>query len=212
MRKYVRVTAWTVVILGAIVGGLRATVLEWFTVPVDDPSMAFSAAPALAAGDTALLWRGAIDPGDLVRCTDPDEPLRYVYGRVLARGGEVVELQGQEVKVDGKRPMQETVCTEAQMTLEQPSGDPITLDCGMEAFRGAKYPRLVGRSPQAAQGTRTITVPTGKLFLVSDNRAFPMDSREYGSVSKDSCSGTFFFRLWGKAGVADAARRFTYVH
>lgn len=212
MRKYVRVAGWTVVIVGAIVGGLRATVLEWFTIPVDDPSMAFSAAPALAAGDTALLWRGAIDPGDLVRCTDPDEPLRFVYGRVLAQGGEVVELQGQDVNVDGKRPLQETVCTEAKQTLEQPSGDPVTLDCGMEAFRGAKYERLIGHSPQAAQGSRKIPVPDGKLFLVSDNRAYPMDSREYGSVDRASCTGTFFFRLWGKEGLSDAKRRLTYLH
>lgn len=211
MRKYLRLLLWTAVIVGAIVGGLRLTVLDWFTMPSDDAPMALSAAPNLSAGDTFLLWRGGTDVGDLVRCTDPDEPRRFVYGRLLAKSFEVVEISGQELKVDGRGPVQETACTVQQVTVEQPSGDAVTLSCGMEAFRGYKYARLRAPSDPRTPSPRTITVPAGKVFLVSDNRAFPLDSREYGTLPSESCRNTFFFRLWGKKGIADAERRFTYV-
>ncbi len=211
MRKYLRWGLWTALITGAVVGGLRATVLDWFTIPMDDLPMAFSGAPSLAAGDTFLLWRGTIDVGDLARCIDPDEPRRFVYGRVLAKGSEVVEIAGQEIKVDGKPPSQETMCTVPEVVVQTPNGEEQTLSCGIEAFRGTKYPRL--RHPNAATpyGPRTVTVPPGKYFLVSDNRAHPMDSREYGTVPVENCKATFFFRMWGKNGLGDQTRRLTYV-
>lgn len=211
MRKYLRWGLWTALVVGAIVGGLRATVLDWFTIPTDDVPMALSGAPSLAAGDTFLLWRGAVDVGDLARCTDPDEPRRFVYGRVLAKGFEVVEIAGQDIKIDGKAPTQETVCTTPEVVVQTASGEEQTLACGMEAFRGTKYPRLRLANAPTPYGPRTVTVPAGKFFLVSDNRVHPMDSREYGTVPVENCKSTFFFRMWGKDGLRDESRRLTYV-
>jgi signal peptidase I len=211
MRKYVRIALWSLLVVGVVVGGLRATVLEWFVIPEDDAPMALSGAPNLNAGDTTLLWKGAVDVGDLARCVDPDEPRRFVYGRILAKGSEIIEIAGQDIKVDGKSPTQETSCTKPEVTVQTLNGEPATLSCGMEAFRGYRFARLRSSNAPTPYGPRTVTVPPGKLFLVSDNRVFPMDSREYGMVPVENCKATFFFRLWSKKGFSDAENRFSYI-
>ena len=42
----------------------------------------------LAEGDLVLLLRSTPKVGDLVRCADPDQPGRYVVGRLVAEQGE----------------------------------------------------------------------------------------------------------------------------
>ena len=54
-------------------------------------------------------------------------------------------------------------------------------------------------------------VPPGNVFLLSDNRLFPYDSRDYGSVPLDSCKETVFFRLVGIKGYLDGETRFTFI-
>jgi hypothetical protein len=54
-------------------------------------------------------------------------------------------------------------------------------------------------------------VPPGHVYLVSDNRLFPYDSRDFGPVEARSCKETVFFRLVGRGGFFDAKTRFTYV-
>jgi hypothetical protein len=49
------------------------------------------------------------------------------------------------------------------------------------------------------------------VALVSDNRRFPYDSRDYGPVERATCTDTVFFRLIGPGGFFDASRRFQYV-
>jgi hypothetical protein len=48
--------------------------------------------------------------------------------------------------------------------------------------------------------------------LVSDNRLFPFDSRDYGPVERSTCAETVLFRLVGRDGFFDVGRRFTYIH
>jgi hypothetical protein len=54
-------------------------------------------------------------------------------------------------------------------------------------------------------------VGPGKTFLVSDNRRFPYDSRNYGSVDSSTCKESIFFRLVSKNGFLDVKPRFTYI-
>ena len=54
-------------------------------------------------------------------------------------------------------------------------------------------------------------VPSGHVYLVSDNRQFPWDSREFGPVERTTCAETVFFRLVSKDGFFDVANRLTVI-
>jgi type IV secretory pathway protease TraF len=58
---------------------------------------------------------------------------------------------------------------------------------------------------------RVEAVPEGQLWLVSDNRLFPYDSRDFGPVPRASCKETVFFRLVGSGGFFDASSRNQYI-
>ena len=59
---------------------------------------------------------------------------------------------------------------------------------------------------------RSVDVGAGKVFLLSDNRSYHEDSRDFGTVPLSSCRGRIFFRLWGKGGWADDKNRLVYIH
>jgi hypothetical protein len=58
---------------------------------------------------------------------------------------------------------------------------------------------------------RSYQVPEGQFFLVSDNRLFPYDSRDYGVVPIESCKETVALRLVSKLGWTDVEKRMTLI-
>ena len=54
-------------------------------------------------------------------------------------------------------------------------------------------------------------VGPGETLLVSDNRRFPYDSRDFGVLDRSTCKETVFFRLIGREGFFHPATRFTYI-
>ena len=84
MSKILRYLAWALIIVGAIIGLLRLTVIRWWQVPVGDPYLEASLAPSLRGGDWVLLWRGSAPiAGNLVLCPEPKTAGRAVIGRIL---------------------------------------------------------------------------------------------------------------------------------
>jgi signal peptidase I len=55
------------------------------------------------------------------------------------------------------------------------------------------------------------TVGQGMVFLLSDDRSYHDDSRDFGVVPLASCKNRIFFRLWSKAGWSDEPHRLSYV-
>lgn len=55
-----------------------------------------------------------------------------------------------------------------------------------------------------------VTVPSGRLFLMSDDRYLHLDSRDFGSLSDQSCQH-LVFRLWSAEGFLDATHRFNII-
>lgn len=190
---------------------LRLTVLTWWTIPLDDEKMATSLAPNLYAGDLVLLMRGTPKYGDLVRCADPDAPGRYVVGRLLAEPGDTIELTNTDIVVNNRPSVLEMSCTEKAVPVANPtSGSAEELLCQIEAIQGHKHMRAVrGTAPRLTIGKRMVS--EGNVFLVSDNRVYPVDSREYGAIPKASCREQVFFRIKGQKGLGDADSRFTYI-
>jgi signal peptidase I len=197
----------------ALVLGILGRVLffDAWTLP-DDPKTSAAVAPSLAGGDTILFMRNNKPAfGDLGRCTDPDDGTRFVVGRVVGVAGDTVETNGKELRVNGTRYLSELACADEKISIPHPtSGSTVDLWC--DQVRMAGHPHFRGASDKAGIFTPTkTTVGQGMLFLLSDDRSYHDDSRDFGTLPATSCSGRIVFRLWGKEGWADSKRRMTYV-
>jgi signal peptidase I len=180
---------------------------------MNDPWLEASVEPSLRGGDLVLLWR--LTPpryGDLVLCPEPAAPERVVIGRILGEQADNIVVDGPGVTVNDHSIATERACTEAQVTVKHPrDGQPVEEQCSMEIVGGALHPRGWAAAQPIVPQKVTARVPSGRVFLVSDNRLFPFDSRDYGPVERSSCKESIFFRLVGPDGFFDVGRRFTYI-
>ena len=196
--KLVRVLFWLAVVLGIVIGVLRLVAILWWRVPTDDPILEASLTPTLHGGDWILLWRATAPRfGGLVLCPDPDNAGRFVVGRILGEANDRVTIDGDRVQVNEHDALTETACNEAMFTVTDPdTGGEIQQRCDLEAVGGVLHMRGGNAGlDRAAPVPTTRTVGAGNIFLVSDNRAYPYDSRIYGSIDRSLCKESVFFRL-----------------
>jgi len=212
VQRLNRYLAWTALIAAALVGVLRATSLRWWQVPLNDPELAASIAPSLAGGDWILLWNLTRPKlGDLVVCPDPDDPTNVVMGRIAAEAQSEVIINGQEVTINGAAPDIEYNCTERMFSVTDPDSlQEVELYCDMESLGGNLHMRGYGTTKKALRKYKK-KVESGRIFLLSDNRLHPFDSRHFGTLDRHSCRERVFFRLVSKDGFFDAASRFSAV-
>lgn len=208
--KLLKALLWIAGILGAICGVLYLTIVDVWTVPLTDAAMAVSIEPALSAGDVVLIARrGAPDRGYLMRCPDPrpENPGGFVIARVQGKGGERVTIDSEVVSIDGKRTPSAFACDPT--TIKDPQTDEeIEMTCSWEETGEVKFAAL--RAKVRALPTFATTVEAGKIFLVSDNRHMHVDSRDFGAIDPAGCQH-ILYRLWGKDGLSDAKRRFSFI-
>jgi signal peptidase I len=214
VRRFLRFLIWVAVSLGVLVGIARAVVLRWWRVPLDDPYLEASVSPTLRGGDLILLWRLTKPSyGDLVMCPEPrTQTPRVVIARILGEAGDTISIRGDEIRVNGKPGEVERDCARPKFATRDPdTHDPVEQPCRIEAVGSHEHMRggVGNHAPPAPFSAEK--VPPGYVFLVSDNRLFPYDSRYFGTVERASCRETVFFRLVGKGGFFDAKTRFTYI-
>lgn len=213
MRTILRFILWTAIIAALIVGGLRAVAIRWWRVPVNDPWLEASLEPSLRGGDLVILWR--LTPpkfGNLVICPEPKAPERVVLGRILGEAGDRVEVNGSAITVNGHLYPTERACSERTVTVKHPTkGELVEQSCDMEDVGGALHPRASTAGQALVPPAFTANVPEGRVFLISDNRLFPYDSRDYGPVERSTCKEAVLYRLFGQDGFFDVGRRFTYI-
>jgi signal peptidase I len=211
MASLWRGLGWTAAIVVALGAAGRALFLEPWTLPDDDKTSA-SVAPTLSGGDTILyMKRERPGFGDLVRCLDPDDPNKFVIGRVAGMSGDVVETNGRELSVNHKRFLGEMVCAQEKTQIPHPSsGALVSLSCDVVSMGGHPHFRGTGEKGIVSPPTQH-TVGQGKLFLLSDDRTYHDDSRDFGAVPEKTCTGRIVFRLWSKDGWKDDAHRLTSI-
>jgi len=203
---------WSLISLGFIAGVLRATAIRWWHVPNDDPYLEASIAPSLRGGDWVLLWRMTPPAlGALVLCPEPKHPERVVIGRMVGEERSTVRVEGSRIFVNERIQATEGRCTDDRFKVTPPGGGPeLEQRCSMEVTSGLLHQR--GDAEATADlAAYEVELKTGQVALVSDNRRFPYDSRDYGAVERDACQETIFFRLFGAGGFFDASSRFQYV-
>lgn len=216
MDKVYRFTGWTVLVMVALTAILRIIALRWWELPSlsADPELAASLAPSLEGGDWVLLWRlTRPGKGDLVVCPDPDDPSNVVIGRIVAESGETISIDGQDVLLNGSKPGIEYNCTDQTFSVVDPdTTQSVDIFCDMEEV-GDKLHRRGHNAHLEKNRSRRFekTVEPGRVFLLSDNRVHPFDSRHFGTVDRQSCKETVFFRLVSSRGFFDHARRLTYI-
>lgn len=208
MQKVYRFLAWSLLIAGLLVGILRLTALRWWQLPMNDPELAASVAPSLSGGDWILLWRlTRPGQGDLVLCPDPDNPTNVVIGRIAAEAQDEVVIHGQDVLLNDRTPDIEYNCTERMFSVVDPDSlETEEIYCDMENINDVLHKRGYSTEKRKRRSFKK-RVESGQVFLLSDNRAHPFDSRHFGTVDRSSCQETIFFRLFSKDGFFDVANR-----
>ena len=210
MRTLIRLIVWTLIIVGSLVGLARATAIRWWQVPQDDPWLGASVAPTLRPGDWVLLWRLTRPvEGDLVKCPEPKAPERIVVGRILGAANDQIAFDRGQLRRNDRNLPTERSCESFEVAHPR-TGEVVQQGCSIEDFEGRLYMRgnLAADPPPSM---KVLTIEPGSFFLVSDNRQFPFDSRDYGTVEAASCRETVVYRLWSKHGYFDSVGRFDLV-
>ncbi|MBI4700662.1 MAG: signal peptidase I [Deltaproteobacteria bacterium] len=211
MRKTIKALLWIVGIAVLVGVVLRGVVIATWTVP-DDPWLSVSVAPTLRGGDLVLmLTRGSPGFGDLVRCSDPDNPGGFVVGRIVAEEGDAIEMAGGILRIGGTRYDATESCTKTRFTVQHPdTGSEIEMRCSRVEMGGSWHFRGNLAKPRTQENFQR-TVDRDRVFLLSDNRDMHQDSRDFGPLLKSTCKERIFFRLWSKAGFTETESRMTYI-
>jgi signal peptidase I len=212
MRGLGRWLLWSCLALGVLVGILRATALRSWRVPSNDPYLDASIAPSLRGGDLVLLWRFTAPAlGTLVLCPEPKHTDRVVIGRMIGEDRDTIRIDGTHVYVNDRLLHPEGSCADDHFKVTPPQGGAeVEERCSMEVASGVVHPR--GEAEATAELPKAeLELKAGEVALVSDNRRFPYDSRDYGPAVRSTCTETVVFRLVGAGGFFDPSRRFEYV-
>jgi signal peptidase I len=212
MRALGRWLLWIVIGFGVVVGALRAVALRWWKVPEGDPWLEASIAPSLRGGDWILAWR-LTEPslGSLVLCPEPKHTERLTIGRLVGNERDEVRVEGTRVLVNERPFRSEGGCSEEHFKVDAPQGPKdVEQRCSMEVAHGLIHQR--GEAEETAElPVYEAEVGSGEALLISDNRRYPYDSRDFGPVVRATCKETIVFRVIGKGGFFDQATRFQYI-
>jgi signal peptidase I len=157
---------------------LRATVVQAFRIPSE------SMLPTLEVGDFVFADKRPIGKqvtrGDVIAFVDPEDPRRQYIKRVVAVGGDRVELRDKALVLNGH------VQAETYVVHIAPSTHPGEFD-PRDNF--GPYP-----------------VPQGTLFVLGDNRDNSNDSRFWGPLKQSLVIGKILRIYWSWDPEAHAAR------
>lgn len=160
--------AGMVVLVLALSWGLRTFVFQAYEIPSGSMEKTIMTDDMVFA-EKLSYYAGEPERGDIVTFKDPEIPSRVLIKRVIATGGQTVDLVDGRVVVDG-------------VALDEPytGGEP-------------SYPLV------PAYGTSIsypYTVPEGELWVMGDNRTNSQDSRYFGSVDVSSVTGKAVLIYW----------------
>lgn len=163
----------------ATAGVLRTRVLAGYRIE------ASSMLPTLRAGDRVLAARSraaleSVGPGDVVVLQHPDDPAQRLVKRVVAVGGERVELREGLVIVDGA-PLPRAALGDGR---------------ALELAGGVPYLVLPGGVADAGARAAAVEVPPGAVFVLGDHRDGSVDSRAFGVVPRTALEAVVRYVVW----------------
>ncbi|MEJ2662294.1 MAG: signal peptidase I [Desulfobacteraceae bacterium] len=114
--------------------------------------------------------------GDIIVFKYPDDPSKDFIKRVVAVGGDTVEIREKKVSVNGK----------PEINKHAIHSDPRVFD----------DPHLYTLEMLKRDNKAPLKVPEGKLFVMGDNRDESNDSRFWGLVNVSAVRGKAFIIYW----------------
>lgn len=157
-----------VVVVIVLTFGLRTFVFQAYEIP--SGSMEETIMPGDMVFSEKITYYGRDpQPGDIVTFTDPEDDSRILIKRVIATGGQTVDLRDGRVYVDGELRDEPYTQGKPSVELEPAYGTEIT------------YP---------------YTVPEGCIWVMGDNRTNSQDSRYFGAVDASAVTGKAIFIYW----------------
>lgn len=165
------VKEWVEPIIIALILALfiRAFFVQAFKIPTGSMRM------TLLEGDRILvnkmgLWFNDPERGDVIVFKYPLDRKRDFIKRLIAKGGETVEIREGDIYINGK------LLTEPQVIRQNYYYNREDWDYGKTA--------------------QVITVPEEHYFVLGDNSAASSDSRNWGFVERKDVIGKAFFIYW----------------
>jgi signal peptidase I len=147
---------------------LRIYVVDQYEIPTGSMEPTIEINDRLFAEKVSYRF-GDIHAGDIVTFHDPIEADRVLIKRVIAVGGQTIDLENGRVLVDG-------------VMLDEPYTH------GRESV---PLEPMVG-----LQITYPYTIPEGFVWVMGDNRSNSLDSRYFGPISRDLVLGKALIRIW----------------
>ena len=148
--------------------GIRTFLVQPFLIPTG------SMIPTIKISNRLLVDKLSYrlhDPkaGDIVTFPDPTGEYPVLIKRLIATAGQVVDIQGDKLYIDGELQDEPYVHGQPTAKLHSPFGHQIA------------YP---------------YTIPEGKAWVMGDNRGNSGDSRVFGPIDQDTITGRAFFTYW----------------
>ena len=156
----------TLAIVAVVAFVLRTFVIEPFNIPSG------SMETTIMTGDLVfsekISVRNGVEAGQIVTFDDPQGSSKTLIKRVIATGGQTVDLVDGSVSVDGVV-LDEPYATGYSVPLKTVDGVQIS------------YP---------------YTVPEGSVWVMGDKREHSLDSRYFGPIPEQSVSARALFVYW----------------
>jgi signal peptidase I len=174
---------------------VKTNMFEAFRVPV------YSMAPTIMEGDRLTASKIAYrktDPkrGDIVLFKNPEHRTINNIKRIVALGGDTLEIRNGEFLINGQALKREWVEKKTLgMRKKKVEGDVF-----LETNGDARYQVFISSQTsdvaKKEQDFGPVTVPPYHCFVMADNRNHSIDSRNYGSISLGAINGKFLSIYW----------------
>ena len=162
-----------VVVLAFVVAmGIRTYVAEPYRVPTGSMLQTIQLDDMLV-GEKVSLHFSEVKPHEIITFVDPDNKDQILIKRVIATGGQTVDIKDGSVYVDGKKLNEPYVCSNVT-----------------KPFKEQWSPNLTGPI------LYPFKVPSDCVWVMGDNRENSADSRYFGAVKKDSILSRAKFIFW----------------
>ncbi len=174
---------------------VRENMFEAFRVP------SLSMAPTIAYNDRVIANKLAYrhkspQRGDVVLFNQPNNLHGYYVKRIVALGGDTVEIRNGELLINGQALKREWI---EKRTIFSPK-ESLAGNVYWETNGDARYQIFEVENPTRedvqSDNFGPVTVPEYQCFVLGDNRKYSYDSRNFGSLSLGALKGKQQFIYW----------------